>query len=189
MVIPGVCVLIGVPSTVDSLRCLSQRHKVDTAVLASDVALEPRLVEMLGTHRKKAWESVGASAGVSNIKAEAACSPEGLDLLDRMLCYDHQVGGVGPLSTRTRIYERTCDGSLYRTQGAYVPFSVGGAWLANEDVEIVGLSYRSNNFTRIFLERAPIKALEIVVLSPVPTLCYVGLSRPANRRFGIDLAG
>lgn len=61
----------------------------DTAVPASDLDLEPRLVEMLGTHRKKAWESVGA-----NTRGEMGCSPEGLDLLGRMLCYDHQVGGL-----------------------------------------------------------------------------------------------
>lgn len=70
------------------------------ACIASDVALEPRHVEMLGSHRKKAWESVGSGAGGSNIRGGMGCSPEGLDLLDRMLCYDHQVGwvGVGPLS-------------------------------------------------------------------------------------------
>ena len=59
---------------------------------SSDVVLEPRLVEMLGMHRKKAWESVAGGGIVGGgTRGEIACSPEGLDLLDRMLCYDHQV--------------------------------------------------------------------------------------------------
>ncbi|CAM9495381.1 unnamed protein product [Ectocarpus sp. 6 AP-2014] len=52
-----------------------------------DVVLEPRLLEMLGTHRKKPWSSiVGGGGGVCG----EAYGPDGLDLLDRMLCYDHQ---------------------------------------------------------------------------------------------------
>eukprot|EP00903_Cladosiphon_okamuranus_P009193 g8780.t1 len=56
-----------------------------------DVVLEPRLLEMLGTHRKKPWSSVGGgSAGAGGTGSGETCSPDGLDLLDRMLCYDHQ---------------------------------------------------------------------------------------------------
>ncbi|CAM9684630.1 unnamed protein product [Scytosiphon promiscuus] len=54
-----------------------------------DVVLEPRLLEMLGTHRKKAWTSIGrgGAGGGANLEAHSA---DGLDLLERMLCYDHQ---------------------------------------------------------------------------------------------------
>lgn len=55
----------------------------------ADVALEPRLLDMLGTHRKKAWSSIAGGGGGGGDGA-AECCPEGLDLLDRMLCYDHQ---------------------------------------------------------------------------------------------------
>ena len=54
----------------------------------ADVVLEPRLLEMLGTHRKKPWSSIGG--GSAGGAGGEACSPDGLDLLDRMLCYDHQ---------------------------------------------------------------------------------------------------
>lgn len=40
---------------------------------------------MLGTHRKKPWSSIGGGGA-----GDEACSSDGLDLLDRMLCYDHQ---------------------------------------------------------------------------------------------------
>lgn len=60
-----------------------------------DVKLEPRVLDMLGTHRKKAWTALagagGGGDGEGREGATAACSPEALDLLDRMLCYDHQV--------------------------------------------------------------------------------------------------
>lgn len=55
--------------------------------MLSDVVLEPRLLGMLGTHRKKPWSSVGGGAAAG--AGSEACSPDGLDLLDRMLCYDH----------------------------------------------------------------------------------------------------
>lgn len=42
---------------------------------------------MLGTHRKKPWSSIGG--GVAGGGGEAY-SRDGLDLLDRMLCFDHQ---------------------------------------------------------------------------------------------------
>lgn len=53
-----------------------------------DIVLEPRLLELLGTHRKKPWSSIGGG-GPGGARGEA-CSADGLDLLDRMLCYDHQ---------------------------------------------------------------------------------------------------
>ncbi|CAM9569946.1 unnamed protein product, partial [Ectocarpus sp. 13 AM-2016] len=52
-----------------------------------DVVLEPRLLEMLGTHRKKPWSSIVGGGGGG---CGEAYGPDGLDLLDRMLCYDHQ---------------------------------------------------------------------------------------------------
>lgn len=45
-------------------------------------------MDMLGTHRKKPWSSIGG--GGAGGAGGGACSPDGLDLLDRMLCYDHQ---------------------------------------------------------------------------------------------------
>lgn len=56
----------------------------------ADVVLEPRLLNMLGTHRKKPW-SIMEGGGT---KGELSCSQEGFDLLDRMLCYDHQVNFI-----------------------------------------------------------------------------------------------
>lgn len=42
---------------------------------------------MLGTHRKKPWSNIeGGGAGGGG----EAYNADGLDLLDRMLCYDHQ---------------------------------------------------------------------------------------------------
>ncbi|CAM9148695.1 unnamed protein product [Hapterophycus canaliculatus] len=54
-----------------------------------DVVLEPRLLEMLGTHRKKPWSSVGRGGAVGGGSVESY-GADGLDLLERMLCYDHQ---------------------------------------------------------------------------------------------------
>ncbi|CAM9883970.1 unnamed protein product [Choristocarpus tenellus] len=72
---------------------LSGWHLFNSNSSSTGVTLEPRLKGMLGTHSKKDWHSVAASgpheeggvgAGITII------DKDGLDLLDQMLCYDHQ---------------------------------------------------------------------------------------------------
>lgn len=76
---------------------------------------------MLGTHRKKAWASLaggggGGSGGDGEGKGE--CKQEGLDLLDRMLCYDHQAGMlVRETLRRTCIALKTAGSVCERREG------------------------------------------------------------------------
>ena len=68
-------------------------------LLLVDISLNPQLLEKLGTHRRQPWGEIEPEVGS---RSSAEYCPEGLDLLDRMLCYDHQArmgrGGACTLS-------------------------------------------------------------------------------------------